>query len=278
MKKIIIIYHKDCPDGFSSAWAAWRKFKNKAEYIAVDPKHLPEKLPKNKLVFAIDTSFSPKNLNKLIDRGNNVTVIDHHPSEENDVKLSPKFVFDLKHSGAVLAWNFFHPQKKMPILLKTIEDLDLWRFKMPNTKEISTYIEMLDFDFSTWDKLARDIENPKRQKLIIQEGTVILKYKEKITLNIVKRAQLVMFEGIKTYASNSVVLRSETGNILAKKILPPMSIVWSVKKDGRTWIGLYSDGSVDISKIAKKYGGGGHKAAAGFVLPEGAKLPWQQIN
>ena len=177
MKKIIIIYHKDCPDGFSSAWVVWKKFRNSAEYIGVDPKHLPEKLPKNKEVFAIDTSFSPKNLNKLIDRGNNVTVIDHHPSEENDVKLAPKFLFNLKHSGAVLTWQFFHKEKPLPRLLKNIEDMDLWRFKVSHTKEISAYIEQLEFDFKTWDKLARDIENPKKLKSIVNQGTIILKYK-----------------------------------------------------------------------------------------------------
>jgi phosphoesterase RecJ-like protein len=43
-------------------------------------------------------------------------------------------------------------------------------------------------------------------------------------------------------------------------------------------ISLRSDGTVDVSEIAKKYGGGGHIKAAGFVLDIGASLPWKELN
>ena len=43
-------------------------------------------------------------------------------------------------------------------------------------------------------------------------------------------------------------------------------------------VSLRSDGSVDVSKLAKKYGGGGHKAAAGFSFKVGRKAPWKKIK
>src|SRR3990167_9491025 len=33
MKNIVVIYHGKCPDGFSAAWIAWKKFGDDAEYI-----------------------------------------------------------------------------------------------------------------------------------------------------------------------------------------------------------------------------------------------------
>ena len=34
-KDIVVLYHNNCTDGFSSAWVAWKKFGNKAEYIGI---------------------------------------------------------------------------------------------------------------------------------------------------------------------------------------------------------------------------------------------------
>ena len=36
-KKIVVITHKNCPDGFTAAWVSWTKFKNKADYIGEYP-------------------------------------------------------------------------------------------------------------------------------------------------------------------------------------------------------------------------------------------------
>ena len=46
----------------------------------------------------------------------------------------------------------------------------------------------------------------------------------------------------------------------------PFVVIWSVRKDGRLSYSLRaSDGGPDLSKIASRYGGGGHAKAAGFL-------------
>ena len=82
----------------------------------------------------------------------------------------------------------------------------------------------------------------------------------------------VNFLGRRVLASNYPILRSEIGHELLKK-KPPLSIIWR-EKGGRISVSLRSDGSVDVAAIAEKYGGGGHKSAAGFTLEKGEKLPW----
>ena len=32
-KDIVIFYHKECQDGFSGAWVAWKKFGESADYV-----------------------------------------------------------------------------------------------------------------------------------------------------------------------------------------------------------------------------------------------------
>ena len=276
MKKIVVLYHKDCPDGFSAAYAAWKKFGKRADYIAVDPRVLPNKTLKNKEIYVLDNSYRKEIIKKLESNNKSLVVIDHHLSSEKDVKSANSFVFDLKHSGAVLAWKYFHPKRKVPQFLLHVEDFDLWNFKLPHTREIDAFIELIDYDFEEWDKLVRGLEDPRYRKTIFREASLIIRHKNRLIKKILKRAQVVEFQGHKTLAVNSPLFQSEIGHILYNK-KPPLGIVWSIKAQELV-VSLRSNGKVDVSKSAAKFGGGGHKAAAGFSLPANAKLPWKIIK
>ncbi|MBM3257378.1 MAG: hypothetical protein FJY98_03610 [Candidatus Liptonbacteria bacterium] len=273
MKKILIIYHGDCPDGFSGAWAAWKKFGNKAEYFGA---RRDEPLPdvRGREVYCIDFTPEPAAaVEKMVKEAAHVVLIDHHLSAKPKMELAPEFWFSLEHSGAVLAWEYFFPKKPVPTLLKYIEDVDLWKFKLPYSRELSAYMILHDFDFKTWDKLNKEYAGAKSRAHAVKGGTMVLRYKQRIVEDMIEKAQLVKFEGYKVLAVNSSALESEIGHALAKK-KPPFGIVWREEKNSIKF-SLRSEGKVDVSKIAEKYGGGGHKAASGFNLPLGSKLPWR---
>lgn len=274
-KRIIVFYHKDCLDGFSAAWAAWKKFGSKAEYIAVSPYAIPDNL-KNKLIYILDNSCRQSVLKKLFQNKNKVTIIDHHLSSKKDVQSASEYFFNTKHSGAVLAWIFFHPKKAVPRMLNHVEDMDIWQFKIKNSREIFAGLDLFDFNFKIWDYLAKEIENPVKRKLFIEKGKFVLKYQNKLIEQIAQNAELVKFEGYRILAVNSPVLESELGHYLYER-MPPMAIVWR-RKNGIITVSLRSNEKIDVSKIAVKYGGGGHKGSSGFSLPADAKLPWQLIQ
>jgi oligoribonuclease NrnB/cAMP/cGMP phosphodiesterase (DHH superfamily) len=276
MKSIVVLYHSNCPDGFSAAWAAWKKFGNKVSYIPVEPQTLPKTKIKNSEVYIIDSSYPKTFIQKLLKNKNFVTIIDHHISAREDAKNASQWHFDLNHSGSVLAWQYFHPDKRLPKLLRYIEDVDLWRFKLPHTEEILAGIQFLDQNFKTWEKLVRDFEKQKTFKKYIAEGGIILRYENEVIRRIISRAGVVAFAGSKVLAVNSPILNSEIGHILSKK-KPPFSIIWYQSRD-KIHISLRSNGKVDVSKIAKRFGGGGHKAAAAFSIPLNKKLPWKIIK
>lgn len=276
MKKIIVIYHGECWDGFGGAYAAWKKFGNEAEYFGMkhnDP--LPKGL-RGKEVYIVDFSFNEPIMKKILKENKKVFALDHHISAEKTTKMAHEYVYALNHSGAVLAWSHFFPKRKVPALLQHIEDTDIWKFTVPNTREIMSFMELADYDFKIWDKIARDLENPKKKKEYIAKGALLLFYAKKIIDRLVLKAAPVKFAGYKTLAVNSPILQSEIGHALTKK-LPPIGIVWS-EKEGGIRVSLRSNGKVDVSKIAVKYGGGGHKAAAGFSLPVDKKFPWKRLK
>lgn len=272
-KKIVVIYHASCPDGFGAAWAAWKKFGARAEYHAV-PHTAKPLMPRDKEVYFLDLTYKPEVMRRVVKAAARVVVVDHHASAKDSVKLVQESLYDMKHSGAVLAWKYFHPGKPMPRLLLHIEDEDLWKFKLPNTMAVNARLELLNFNFKELDKVIRDFEKPALRKKFIQEGNLLGAYRTRMVRRLIQEnAVPVKFMGYRIFAVNGArPFTSEIGHALYK-MRPPMAIIWQEKPAGIT-VSLRSDSSVDVSKIAARFGGGGHKGAAAFYLPRNAKKPW----
>lgn len=281
MKKIVVLYHANCPDGFGAAWAAWKKFGGKAEYIGIRPdqgkNQLSGLLLKDRDIYFLDVSASGEVLRGLVKQNKSVTVIDHHLSNRDVVQHASRFLFDLHHSGAVLAWQYFFPHKTVPWLLRYLQEMDLWKFRLPNTMEIITWLGLFPFEFKAWDTLVKSVEKTVFRKRVIAEGKLLLKYEDRLITRILKYAQEVQFRGYRARAVNSPQFQSQIGHLLIDK-KHPVGIVWSVASDGIKF-SLRSNGKVDVSRLAKQFpGGGGHKRAAGFSLPLNKKFPWKVLK
>ena len=194
--------------------------------------------------------------------------------------LADEKLFDINHSGAVLSWQYFHPNKATPTLLKHIEDRDTWNWKIANSKEILAYFDLFNFDFKIWDNIIEKFDDDEiTRKKFRQNGELLMRQWNNLCDKIIEEdAMEVEFEGYRTYSVNvSSVFSSDLGNLLSKK-LPPMAIGWHQSNDGNFRVSLRSDGTLDVSEIAKKYGGGGHKSAAGFRIMVGQPFPWKKID
>lgn len=272
-----ILYHGSCPDGLGGAYAAWKKFGEEADYIPA--KHgspAPEHLDGKELYF-IDFCYPREIMNEIAQSAKSIVVLDHHEGVR-DVATKFPGVFDTTHSGAAIAWHYFHPGKPVPTLLAYIEDRDLYRFGLPNSREMSSYIDTIPLtSFEHWEELAREMEDSKARERMIAVGSIIIQYHQHIVETAVNHAELVRFEGYECYLAGALgEFRSDTGNALARK-KPPIAIIISADASGIR-ISLRSDGSVDVAAIARKYGGNGHPAAAGFRIPFGSPIPWEPIE
>lgn len=277
-KKILVFYHAHCFDGLLSAWVASLKLKKKADYFPVNySDYQILKKIKGKTIYLLDLSLPKRIILALKKNQNYLILIDHHLSSEKFLDLFDEKIFNKNHSGCVLTFSYFFKKKKPFKILKHIEDFDLWRFSFKNSLEIFAYLESLEpLDFKKINQLVKKIENEKTRKRIIQEGKVIQRYKESLLKKLEEKAFLVNFENYQVLAVNTSVLISEIGNYLTKK-KPPFSIIFYHNQKG-TRVSLRGDGSIDLSKIAEKYGGGGHFSAASFFLPLGKKKPWERAN
>lgn len=276
-QKIVVIYHGNCPDGFGGAWSAWKKFGARAAYLpAKDRLALPCPL-KNKEIYLIDYTYEPNIIKKLVKDNIRVTAIDHHVSQEASIKLTDRYSYDIKHSGAVLAWKYLHPSKKVPMFLRCVEDRDIWKWNVPHSKELLMLIDLAPLDFKVWSRLAKDLEDPRSRATYVKKGTLLLLYYRSMWEKLLPYAELVKFDGKKIFALNCPhYFADDLGHILAAKT-NSFSLLWR-EAYGTIRVSLRSTGKADVAKIAKKYGGGGHKRASGFTFEVGKKLPWKLIK
>lgn len=260
--KTVVVYHADCPDGFGAAWAAWRKLGDSAEYI---PMHRGEEPPERIFgakVFLLDYCFPADTLIKLKDAGTHLVLIDHHATDAANVELVHESRFDLNHSGAVLAWGYFHNAAPVPKLLQHIEDFDLWRFQLPGTKELDQALSIKPKEFQTWTRISEEMETDEGFDLIMREGAILCAKAEQAVQRLADSAEEVDFEGHRVLMVNSPNHVSELGHELTKR-RAPFGIVWS-RRGKMIVVSLRGDGTIDVSKMAQKYGGGGHPSSAAF--------------
>jgi hypothetical protein len=72
--------------------------------------------------------------------------------------FTPTTHIDMGRSGAVLAWEYFHPGQPIPRLLQHVQDRDLWRFALTGTREILACVFSHPFVFGLWDTLVAEID------------------------------------------------------------------------------------------------------------------------
>lgn len=265
---IYVLYHSHCTDGFGAAFAAWKKFGDNAKYLPVSyGKPLPN-MNKATMVYILDFSYDKQTLLELR-KTTEVKVLDHHKTAEKDLQGLSFAHFDMNKSGAMLAWEHFHPEKEVPLMIRYIQDRDLWKFEMKLTKEFHLGISSIPQIFECWDVAD---END-----LTQAGSAILSYQATLIDRIVSSASLVMAGEFmeefmvlpyKIAVVNSGVLESEVGDALLRKFPDAdLALIYYTTKDGKTKYSLRSeDGRADVSEIAKMFGGGGHMCASGFVI------------
>jgi hypothetical protein len=272
--KRVCIYHAGCPDGFGAAWSVWRAWGDDADYVARghDDPFRPESFA-DKLVVVVDISLDNRSLRGLGQVAGRIVLLDHHVSSKRHFDAEPSLArelaadghlvhFDLAHSGAVLAWTHFHPGRPLPELLRYVEDQDLWSWKLPRSEEVNAAIGSYPRRYEVWDELAtRPIE------ALAAEGEPIVRAHQSDVRRLLRTAHPVAIGTKRIEAVNSPVLRSAVGHELAVRATfgAPWGMLYRVLDD-RVDVSLYSIGELDVSAVARGYGGGGHRNAAGFSV------------
>lgn len=261
----LIITHGKCPDGHAAAIIAKRRYPE-AEILAMDHgQSVPFGAVKGKEVLVTDFSWPvPEDNVKLWASAKSFHIFDHHRTAEERLRGFEFVTFDMNRSGAGITWDelFGGPR---PWWINFVEDRDLWRHALPNSKEVSAYIMSLPMTIEGWDILDQMMAGDAAA-----QGRGILRHIDRYVKEAVAESQRGFVSiGNGKYLTCEIVNAlymncSEIGNVLAQKA--DVGMTWFERKDGMIAFSLRSVGDIDVSEIAKMYLGGGHTHAAGFRL------------
>jgi nanoRNase/pAp phosphatase (c-di-AMP/oligoRNAs hydrolase) len=276
----LIIYHNNCPDGFTAAYIAKKRFPEATLYPRDHGLPVPYEDLIGKDVLVVDFSFRKKEENRAVAAAaKSFLILDHHKTAQAELEGERYAVFDMNRSGAGLAWDCLFGKNawprpgidaipdgySRPWWVNYVEDRDLWRHKLPYSKEVNAFIMTFPYTIEGWNRMsALTVEQA------IESGKVALLQVDHYVREAVKQAQYSTWNIVgQTYSTavlNVPYLNcSEIGDVLSGGV--NVSVTWFERGDGIIQFSLRSKGDVDVSKIALVYGGGGHKNAAGFQLP-----------
>lgn len=259
------IYHGNCADGFGAAWAV-RKALGEIDFYP-GKYHEPPPDVAGKDVVMVDFSYKRPVLLEMAEKANSILILDHHKTAAEDLVDLPENVtakFDIGHSGAMLAWEHFFPGQEPPLLLLHIEDRDLWRFALQNTRQIQASVFSYPYDFQVWDTLMAMAPD-----MLAAEGEAIdRKHFKDIRELLGVTTREMMIGGHRVPVANlPYTMSSDAGHELAKG-RPFAACYWDTP-GGRVFSLRSTNEGEDVSAVAKQYGGGGHRNASGFTVSFG---------
>jgi hypothetical protein len=309
-KPDIVVFHGNCQDGFTAAWVCYLAFGYSPMYLPATHGDTPPdpSFFAGKDVLMVDFTWKHDYMVQIGTVANSVIILDHHKSAAEDLAKFPDFTvpdfprrqtdpwesyrnaidwakdqghgvvsgFDMKRSGAMLAWNFLFPNEPAPLIVSIVQDRDLWKFELSNTKEITAWLASFEFTMSNWTMAHQMIADAvERAKLVTAGETVMRKLMKDLEELLPLTASLGTIDGHQVPIANlPTTMASEGANLLAEKYkMMPFAATYWIAGDGSANFSLRSlkGTGADVQAVAVKFGGGGHANAAGFKMPSQGK-------
>lgn len=227
-----------------------------------------ENILQNELVIIVD--FSLQKLGqweRLMEITKDIIWIDHHKTA---IENASEQVHKLKGirkdgvAGCVLAWQFFYPNIEVPRIVSMLGDYDIWDFSKygDDLNKLQAGVRLFENNPESpyWDRwLTNDLDSFVD---IMNKGIIALEYRKNTWEGLIKSWSFFsQFEGLKAVCCNAGSVSSQ----LFDSVIEDYDLMIPFVFDGKQWtVSLYTKKDIDCSELAKKYGGGGHKKAAGF--------------
>ncbi|KAG2664872.1 hypothetical protein I3760_16G102600 [Carya illinoinensis] len=310
-KASAILYHYPCPDGAFAALAAHLYFSAASLPVLFFPNTVynpitPSQLPLHEIgdLYLLDFIGPPGFVHDVSSRVDRVVVLDHHKTAVEKLSETPtgenvSKVLDMERSGATIAFDYFKEKliglklpnhtveavegefERLGPLFEYIEDGDLWRWRLRNSKAFNGGLKDLGIEYDVQlnpslfqQLLSLDLES------LINQGMVGLSHKQKLIDEALIHSYEIALGGgrfgycLAVDADSISELRSELGHQLAtkssnQKLRGIGAVVYRVpelENDQLLKISLRSLDCEDTTPISKEFGGGGHRNASSFML------------
>jgi oligoribonuclease NrnB/cAMP/cGMP phosphodiesterase (DHH superfamily) len=312
-----LAYHYPCADGIFAAVAGYlsgEKFTYlplsilDTEQSRIDV--VAQTLQQDDELFIVDFTGGSSFIAASCARAKKVVILDHHKTGEQDL-ASPQLSslsnlethFDMKRSGATISRDYFNVSSILQTtrsnddanrilqLFAYIEDNDLWRHSLPDSKLFSAGFQSLGLDFDARKEsgsIFEKILSLQAETLIAKGREVIIEQDRIIAEELLKSFPVSILHGDAKKLDTLAVItkfpdyRSTMGNLLALKsqsqgLCAAGAVVYeeAALGDSIYKVSLRSIGDVDTTLISKHYNGGGHQNASSFNIEKVVFEQWK---
>ncbi|XP_015883754.2 uncharacterized protein LOC107419528 [Ziziphus jujuba] len=314
-KKPAVLYHYPCPDGAFAALAAHLFFSAASLPVMFFPNTVYNPITLDQLplaeisdIYLLDFVGPSGFVREISSKVSRVVVLDHHKTAVESLcgESSSSFgenverVIDIRRSGATIAFDYFKEKvasdkvvrefDRVRRLFEYIEDGDLWRWNLPNSKAFSSGLKDLNIEFHVHlnPSLFKQLLSLDLEEVISQGMTSLSKKQELIDDALSQSYEIALGGGafghcLAVNADSILELRSELGHQLATKsrnlkLRAIGAVVYSVpelENDKLLKISLRSVDSEDTTPISEEFGGGGHRHASSFMLSSAEFEQWK---
>lgn len=275
----LVIYPEESFDGWCAAWIMDRCLGG-CELIPASYGDDPPNVD-GRTVFVLDFSFPRAVMMDMHSSAHKLLVLDHHKTAEEDCKDLPFCVFDKERSAAGLTYWWCKDMgyiahllsgsdrdiaSGMKVLADYVQDRDLFNFALDFSEVINAAIRSYPWNLEVWDQLARRMQ--VTPTALVTEGAAIQRYRDQLIEQHTKHSHYITIDNclINACVCTAGDIISDVCGTLAKGHM--FAATYCPTTDGQVLVSLRSDKhGLDVGAIAKKYGGVGHKHAAGFKVP-----------
>jgi oligoribonuclease NrnB/cAMP/cGMP phosphodiesterase (DHH superfamily) len=239
-------------------------------------------------VIMVDISFPVMIMNNLMSK---LVWIDHHISAIGDNDFQIKGLRNDEFAACELAWQYFFPDTNIPEIVRLLGRYDCFGHKGTDEE-----LKVLEFQYGArarirnyneaYDALLATIELPSRLNDVLREGIQIYRYLKVEAKSIYNKGfEWNVFTNIEDAQDGKsnfkfICFNSERFNPVNFGIdyhadgYDGAACFWY--QDSKWQFSLYNDnGKVDVSLIAKQFGGGGHAGASGFIVNDLKDAIWE---
>lgn len=241
---------------------------------------------KDDIVYLVDINVNKSELLfDLSERCKKLVLIDHHKSFQTrnldffkaDANLPFELYFSIDNAACYLTYKYFFNEDP-PLFIKYLDFYDTWRhdfnydilsfqygLKLYETSpQKNTFLKpepLVDI----WSRLFSESDT---LNYVIDKGKIVWDYMDKVQSEYTRRFSfLTEFEGYRCICING----SMGTSLMFKDVYDPelhdIMLIF-VNCNNKFWkISLYSyHKEIDVGLISKKFGGGGHRGAGGFMV------------
>ena len=269
---MLCIYHVADHDGKGSG-AVVKSVFAQAEFLGLNH-DMPvpyDKIEKHEEIVVCDFALPMDYMFDLNGR-KKLVWIDHHVSAieeyEKRLKAGQAPIEGLRKVGQAaieLCWQYFYPGRKVPLGVELLAKNDLFDLRDERVRPFEYAMQSMGVnrpEDEIWVRLLNDELNIEK---MVDEGKRILNW---INVRNYRLVRCMAFEsevdGLKCICANMPQGYSSFYDSIPDKEQYDVMINFYMNKDGKWNLSFYSSKpEVDVSKLAAKLGGGGHKGAAG---------------